>query len=110
MAGVDLVLDGTTVANNSAGAFGGGLMLGDLTTQHTCVLTLVNGAVVAGNAAVHSGAQVYDDCRGALTVNRSTVHMTADNSQVCLVCVRNGVGYTQGVETLHHPHTRRVCP
>ena len=71
------------VVNNTAG-YGGGVMLGGLssTEQSTCALSLSGGSLLQGNMAHHRGAQLYSTCSGDVMVEDVTVGMAISGSQV----------------------------
>ena len=82
------------VVNNTAG-YGGGIMLGGLssTEQSTCGLALSGGSVLQDNIARHRGAQLYSTCSGDVAMEDVTVDMAVGGSQVRSLLV-SGPGST----------------
>ena len=73
----------TTIANNSAGLFGGGLSFGSPGRPSVCGISL-QGVLLAGNVAPRGGAQVHSTCTGDILFEDTMVMQsdTGDQSQV----------------------------
>jgi hypothetical protein len=87
-AGGQLVLVNSTVLDNAAGQFGGGLALGvGGAPLPTCSL-VVEGGSVGANSASHGGAQLYIACGGDILLN-APLQLSLNASQVrrLTVCV-----------------------
>jgi hypothetical protein len=73
----------SSLVNNSAGQFGGGLALGvHLGTVSTCELDMLAGTFLAGNTASHGGAQLYSECSGDFKLEGTTMLLGSNQTQV----------------------------
>ena len=110
-------LSGVSVVGNTAGFFGGGVMAGDTSFGTSSLQFSMVDSVVMGNAAVRSGAQLYDAAGGNLTITASVVSLGPSVSAVrfaaaaaivvdCCVCSSTCVAMTCRC----WPRRRAVCP
>jgi hypothetical protein len=74
-----LTVAGTTISDNSASLFGGGLAIGQ--GASTCGLVVAQ-STVSSNTAAHGGSQLYMDATGAATVQSTVFKMDTVGSQV----------------------------
>jgi hypothetical protein len=81
LSGGVLVIANSTLANNHATGFGGGLLLGDSSSGVSSCALVVENSLVAGNVANRGGNQIYDTGGGNVTLINTTVRMTS-NSEV----------------------------
>lgn len=80
--GGELVITNSTIANNSALSFGGGLLLGGTSSGlASCSLT-VHRSRIGGNTAPQTGAQVYNNCGGNVTITDTWIDMSASAVEV----------------------------
>ncbi len=81
-----LTITGTTISDNSASLFGGGLAIGQGVS--TCGLVVAQ-STVSSNTAAHGGSQLYMGASGAATVESTVFLLGTVGSQVGVdgVCV-----------------------
>jgi hypothetical protein len=79
--GGNVSLSNTTITNNQATLFGGGVAAGGQ-EDATCSLWVGNGTRFSGNSAGHGGAHVYTTCQGSLSLTQTAMQLSIGGSQV----------------------------
>jgi hypothetical protein len=82
--GGNVSISNSTITDNRAALFGGGVAAGGQ-GDATCSLLVGNGTQLAGNDAGHGGAQLYTACQGSLALTFSTMQLSMTESQVSLL-------------------------
>ena len=97
--GGQLSVTGSVIANNTAGVFGGGLLLG-VVQQSTCGLAVAD-SVIDGNTASHGGSQLYSTCAAGVSVVNVVARLGTGDSQVGADAVHS----LAHAHSLPHPQT-----
>lgn len=77
----------TTVWNNTAGFFGGGLFLGGTSSGFSSCTLFTDGSGIGGNSALRGGAQLANSCGGNVTWSNTTVALAnTTNEARSVIC------------------------
>lgn len=80
--GGNLSIANSTITDNHASLFGGGIAAGQ--GDATCSVWVGNGTRLSGNGADHGGAQLYDTCQGSVTLTHTAIQLSTLSTQVCV--------------------------
>jgi hypothetical protein len=77
-----LAIRNSTLSDNYAGLFGGGVSLGTGDSSDTCALQLREGVALVNNVARHGGSQVSMGCAADMLLYGSNMKLTVNSTQV----------------------------